>query len=104
MRLRKIEILFIVGPIAIIGAIVFSMADTAQEVGPRLQGQIRQCSGGRGRAGALGPRRCIVDFNSHSSIEVDIPYGHAGDAVTIVKMQKALSGAAYYAAAISGDP
>lgn len=41
MRLRKMEILFIVGPIAIIGAIAFSLAETAKEVGPRLQGQIR---------------------------------------------------------------
>lgn len=102
MRARKLELLFFVGRIAIIGAIAFSLADTAKEVGPGLQGQIRQCSGGRGRSG--GPRRCIVDVNSHTSIEVDVPYGRAGDPVTIVKMQKALSGAAYYAATISGDP
>jgi hypothetical protein len=102
VRLRKMELLFIVGPIAIIGAVAFSMADTAKEVGPRLQGQIRQCSGGRVRRG--GPRRCIVDVVSHASVEVDVPYGHAGDPVTIVKMQRTISRAAYYAATISGDP
>jgi len=102
VRLRKMEILFIGGPIAIIGAIAFSLADTAKEVGPRLQGQIRQCSGGRTKS--MGPRRCIVDLGSRTSIEVDVPYGRAGDPVTIVKIQKSLSGATYYAATISGDP
>jgi hypothetical protein len=99
---RKVEVLFIVVPILLVGALVFSLVDTSREVGPKLRGQIRQCSGGRARGG--GPRRCIVDLSSNASIEVDIPYGWRSGPVTIVKMQKSLSGITYYEATISGDP
>jgi hypothetical protein len=100
VRISKVEVLFVVVPIVAIGAIIFSLADAPKEVGLRLHGQIRQCSGGRGRGGV--PRACIVDVNSQA-IEVNIPAGRVGDPVTIVKVHKSLSGATYYATTISGD-
>jgi hypothetical protein len=87
------------GPIVLVGALIFAMANTSKEVGPKLRGHIRQCSGSR-RAG----RTCIVDVDSHTSVEIDAPFKRPGDAVTVVKMQKALTGTIYYVAAIAADP
>jgi hypothetical protein len=101
VRIRKIEVLFVVVPVIFIGALLFSLVDAAKQVGAPLTGQIRKCSGGRGRA---GPRMCIVDLSSHAPIEVDVPFGRIGNHVTIVKMQKSLSGASYYAVKIAADP
>jgi hypothetical protein len=102
VRIRKVEVLFIVVPVVFVCAIVFSAVDDPKEIGPKLHGQIRQCSGGRVKS--ADARRCIVDFGSHSSLEVDVPFGKAGYPVTVVKMQKSLSGVTYYAASVSGDP
>jgi hypothetical protein len=100
VRISKVEILFVVVPITAVGAIIFSLADAPKEVGAKLNGQIRQCSGSR----KLGTRRCIVDVDSHTSVEIDASFGRAGIPVTVVKMHKALSGATYYVATTSGDP
>ena len=99
MRVRKVEVLFVLGPIVLIGALLFSMADMSKEVGAKLSGHIRQCSGRR-----RGPRSCTVDIDSHTYVEIDSLFGRVGDQVTVVKMQKAISGTTYYVATIAGDP
>jgi hypothetical protein len=100
--MRNIEALFVVVPIVALGAFGFSVLDAAKQLGPTLQGQIRQCTGGRGRTG--GPRNCTVDLGSDTTIQVDVPYGRAGDLVRVAKMHKSLSGLTYYAAKASGEP
>lgn len=80
VRFTKKEALFIVTPVCILGANVFAMADNPKRVGPKLSGQIRQCPGSR----LLRPRVCVVDVDAKTSIQVDIPFGRAGDRVTIV--------------------
>jgi hypothetical protein len=100
MRFTKMEALFIIVPLGAIGAIVFAMADIPKRVGPNLTGRIRQCPSGR----RVRPRVCTVDLDPKTSIEVDIPYGRAGDSVTIVKVRKAISGATYYVPTIEGEP
>jgi hypothetical protein len=75
------------------------MVDASKKVGAKLGGHIRQCSGRK-----RGPRSCTVDIDSHTSVEIDSLFGHAGDQVTVVKMQKTISGTTYYVATIAGDP
>jgi hypothetical protein len=99
VRVRRVEVLFVLAPIVLIGALLFSMADTSKKVGAKLGGHIRQCSGRR-----RGPRSCTVDIDSHTSVEIDSLFGRAGDHVTVVKMQKTISGTTYYVATIAGDP
>jgi hypothetical protein len=41
---------------------------------------------------------CIVDLDAPPGcIAIDVSYGQAGQAITIVKMRKAISGMVYYA-------
>jgi hypothetical protein len=91
----KAELLFITLPLIFVGALLFSLADLPKEIGPTVKGKISRCSGGRGRAG--GPRICTVDVDSDTSVQVDVPWGQAGNTVLIVKLQKTLSGSTYYA-------
>ena len=96
MPISKVEVFFAVIAVAILSALVWSFADSSDEVGPHLRGTVTKCWGAR--RGTI-PRQCEVALGSHAPVVVYSNFTRAGEHVVVVEIRHKLSGRTGYALA-----
>jgi hypothetical protein len=102
LRVRKAEFLFLFVIVALLAAIVWSFANSAQQVGPYLHGIIRNCTAPRTRTTV--PRQCTVQLSDHTTVVVYDQIHHTDDPVIVAAMKYRLSRRSYYTVVRRDEP